>query len=340
MINAFLSIIVPCFNEQEVLPEFYRRMSAVCKTVGKPYEIVFVNDGSSDRTWSTIRQWADQDHNVVGVNLSRNHGHQLALTAGLTLAHGQRILIIDADLQDPPELLPAMLEQMDQGADVIYGQRRAREGETYFKLTTARLFYWLIDKLTDTPIPRDTGDFRLISRRVLDVLLKMPEHHRFMRGMVSWVGFHQVPLMYDRDSRVAGQTKYPINKMVRFAIDAITGFSSRPLKLATYLGVLGAMLGVGFFSYSIISWLTGQTVSGWTSLMATITLFGSGHLIVLGVLGEYLARMYVQVKGRPLFIIKDVVCADDRAKIRILATEPTQPIQSTPPRPFKSSGNY
>ncbi len=306
--NPFLSVVVPCFNEQEVLPEFYRRLSEVCRTLNRPYELVFINDGSNDQTWSILCQWAGQDPSVVAAALSRNHGHQLALTSGLTLARGQRVLIIDADLQDPPELLPAMLDHMDRGADVVYGQRRTRDGETRFKLATARLFYWLIDKLTDTPIPPNTGDFRLINRRVLDVLLKMPEHHRFMRGMVSWVGFEQVPLPYDRDARFAGETKYPVQKMVRFALDAITGFSFKPLRLATWLGILGTLFGFALIGYAIISWFSGRAVSGWTSLMTTIALFSSCQLIVLGVLGEYLARMYVQIQGRPLFMIKEVVC--------------------------------
>jgi dolichol-phosphate mannosyltransferase len=290
-----------------VLPEFYRQVAAVCRSVGEPYEIVLVNDGSGDRTWQLIRGFAESDDHVVGINLSRNHGHQLALTAGLTYARGQRILIIDADLQDPPGLLPVMLRKVDEGADVVYGQRRSREGETTFKLVTARLFYWLINKLAETKIPPDTGDFRLLTRQVLDVLLRMPEHHRFTRGMISWAGFHQVPLLYDRDPRFAGTTKYPMKKMVRFAVDAITGLSSKPLKFATWMGLCGSLLGLGLLGYALISWSLGLTVSGWTSLIAAIALFGSCQLIVLGILGEYLARMYTQIQGRPLFVVKDVV---------------------------------
>jgi dolichol-phosphate mannosyltransferase len=303
----YLSVVAPCFNEEEVLPEFYRQVVTVCRSIGQTYEIVLVNDGSGDTTWRIIQELTQSDCHIVGINLSRNHGHQLALTAGLTYARGKRILVIDADLQDPPGLLPAMLKKIDEGADVVYGQRQKREGETAFKLATASLFYWVFSKLADTKIPQNTGDFRLMTRRVVDVLLKMPEHHRFIRGMVSWVGFTQVPLLYDRDPRYAGKTKFPIEKMARFAADAIIGMSSKPLKLATWLGVFGGIVGLGFLGYTLIAWSMGLAGSGWTGLIGIIALFSSCQLIVLGVLGEYLARMYTQIQGRPLFVVKDVL---------------------------------
>jgi dolichol-phosphate mannosyltransferase len=306
-----LSIVVPCYNEEEVLPELHRRVRDVCTELGRPYEVILVNDGSRDRTWGVLAGLAASDPHVVAVNLSRNHGHQLALMAGLSLCRGARILILDADLQDPPELLPAMLRVMDQErADVVYGQRRSRAGETALKLATASLFYRLIERLADVSIPRDTGDFRLMTRRSLEVLLAMPERHRFTRGMVSWIGFRQVPILYDRQPRLLGTTKYPFRKMFRFALDAITAFSIKPLMLASLGGVASALLAMALGAYSIVAYLRGSTVVGWTSLMTVITFLSSVQLLVLGVIGEYLGRMYEQVKGRPLFIIDQVIRSD------------------------------
>jgi glycosyltransferase involved in cell wall biosynthesis len=306
-----LSVVIPCYNEEEVLPELHRRLAEVCVELGWPYELVLVNDGSRDRTWPILAGLAADDPHLVAVNLSRNHGHQLALLAGLSLCRGERILILDADLQDPPELLPELLRVMDQErADVVYGQRRSRAGETALKLATAALFYRLIERLADVPIPRDTGDFRLMTRRALDVLLAMPERHRFTRGMVSWIGFRQVPILYDRQPRLLGTTKYPFRKMFRFALDAITAFSVKPLVLASLGGVLTSLLALALGAYSIVAYIRGSTVVGWTSLMTVITFLSSIQLLVLGVIGEYLGRMYEQVKGRPLFIIDQVVRSD------------------------------
>jgi polyisoprenyl-phosphate glycosyltransferase len=304
-----LSVVIPCYNEQDVLPELCRRLSDVLGEFEGSYEIVLVNDGSKDRTWPILASMAATDPNVVAVNLSRNHGHQLALTAGLSVCRGERILIIDADLQDPPELLSAMMAKMDGGADVVYGQRRKREGETAVKLITASLFYRVIEKLTDVPIPRDAGDFRLMSRRALDVLLAMPERHRFIRGMVSWIGFRQEPIAYDRHPRFAGVTKYPMRKMIRFALDAITAFSVKPLALASYVGIASGLFALGLLGYSLGSWVGlfgGRLERGWTSLMSVMALLGSVQLIVMGIIGEYLGRMYEQVKGRPLFVIQEI----------------------------------
>ena len=303
-----ISVVAPCYNEQDGLQELNRRVSAVCNDLDPSYELVLVNDGSKDETWPRIVGLASDDPHVVGVNLSRNHGHQLALTAGLSVCRGELILIIDADLQDPPELLPAMIQTMDdRRADVVYGQRRSRVGETSLKLWTATLFYRLIEHLTDVPIPRDTGDFRLMSRRALDVLMAMPEQHRFIRGMVSWIGFRQEPLLYDRQARFVGSTKYPIRKMFRFALDAITAFSIKPLLLASLAGVLTAFFSLGLGAYSVISYFRGSTITGWTSLMAVTTLLFSVQLLVMGVFGEYLGRMYEQIKGRPLFVIERII---------------------------------
>jgi len=303
-----LSVVVPCFNEQENIHALHERLSKACRdAAGESYEIALVNDGSSDRTFELICGLADKDPNVVGVNLSRNHGHQLALSAGLSVCRGARILIIDADLQDPPELLPKMMTAMDHGADVVYGKRTSRLGETAFKRATATLFYRLLTRLTDTTLPVDTGDFRLMSRRALDVLLSMPEQHRFIRGMVSWIGFLQVPVEYERSERYAGETKYTLGKMIRFALDAITGFSTVPLKLATWLGVAMGGLGLCFLIWTIVEWSSGDTIRGWTSMMSIVLILGSVQLLVLGIIGEYLGRLYMQAKGRPLFVISEVV---------------------------------
>jgi polyisoprenyl-phosphate glycosyltransferase len=308
MMRPALSIVVPCFNEEACLPELHRRLSAAAHdAAGAAHEIVFVNDGSRDASWQVMQALAASDPHLVAVNLSRNHGHQLALTAGLDLAMGERILIIDADLQDPPELLPAMMREMDlAGADVVYGVRRSRGGETAFKRGSAKLFYRLLSKATDTEIPVDTGDFRLISRRALDVFLAMPEQARFIRGMVAWLGFRQVPLPYDRDERFAGVTKYPFRKMLRFAFDALTSFSSTPLKLASHAGLLLSLGSVLLVVYIFAGWMTGRAVEGWTSLMLVVVALGAVQMFVLGVMGEYLGRLYSQAKQRPLYIVSDI----------------------------------
>ncbi len=303
-----LSVVIPCYNEAEGLGELRRRVEAVCKEVaGASWEVLLIDDGSQDVTRQIIRDIVKGSPNFVGIFLSRNHGHQLALTAGLTQARGKMILIIDADLQDPPELLPRMMAMMDQGHDVVYGQRSSRKGETAFKRGTAALFYRILNRLTDTNIPVDTGDFRLMSRRALDVLLSMPEQHRFIRGMVSWIGFSQVPLLYDRDERFAGETKYPLSKMLTLTVDALTSFSIVPLRLATWLGLFVASLSVPLFIYIFGSWITGQTVSGWASMTLIVVILGSTQLIVVGIIGEYVGRMYMQSKARPLFILEEVL---------------------------------
>jgi len=301
-----LSVVAPCYNEQDGLEEFYRRVRGVLDGLAQPAEIVLVDDGSSDGTWAVLRRLAEADPSVVLVKLSRNHGHQLALTAGLSICRGRRVLILDADLQDPPELLPQMLAAMDRGADVVYGQRRKRAGEGAFKRGTAFAFYRFVNWLSDTRIPPDTGDFRLLSRRALDALLSMPERHRFLRGMVSWVGFRQEAFLYDRDPRHAGTTKYPLRKMLRLALDAVTSFSTRPLRLATILGGLTGLFGLGLLIYVFVSYLVGRTVGGWTSLLGTVAILGSIQLFILGLQGAYLGRLYEEAKGRPLFIIESI----------------------------------
>jgi glycosyltransferase involved in cell wall biosynthesis len=302
-----LSVVVPCYNEAAVLPAFYDRMRAACLATGLSFELVFVNDGSTDGTWEIIRAFSARDASVVGLDLSRNHGHQLALTAGLQHARGLRILIIDADLQDPPELLGEMTKMLDAGADVVFGKRARRDGETWFKRTTAAVFYRLLNTLNDTPIPPDTGDFRLMRRNVLDQLLRLQEQPRFIRGMVSWLGFRQVAIPYNRSQRAAGDSKYPFGKMLRFAFDAITSFSIKPLKLATYLGLGAGFIALILAFYSVFEWFSGHTLPGWTSLIVVVLLLGSAQLFVLGIIGEYLGRLTMQAKNRPLFIVREIV---------------------------------
>jgi dolichol-phosphate mannosyltransferase len=303
-----LSIVVPCFNEAAGLPELQRRLEAVCRRqVGDKYEIVLVNDGSGDDTWGQVTAMAMRNPNIVGVNLSRNVGHQLALTAGLSMSRGDRVLILDADLQDPPELLQDMMAAMDRGADVVYGQRVRRDGDGAFKRGSAFLFYRLLSWFSEVDIPKDTGDFRLMSRKVVDALNRMPEQHRFIRGMVAWLGFRQVPLPYAREPRFAGRTHYPLRKMARFATDAITGFSISPLRLSSFLALLCFLLTGVLTIYAVYAWLVMSVVRGWTSLLVVFLMFTGVQLLVLGVIGEYVGRTYVEAKRRPLFIVSEVV---------------------------------
>ena len=308
MIRPALSIVVPCYNEAACLDVLHTRISAAARAVvGDDHELVLVNDGSRDQSWAVMERLAAADPRLVAINLSRNHGHQLALTAGLDLCAGERILIIDADLQDPPELLGDMIATMEaEGADVVYAVRRKREGETFFKKLTAAAFYRVLDRVTDTPIPLDTGDFRLMSRRALDALLSLPEQARFIRGMVAWVGFRQVPFPYDRDERLAGESKYPLGKMIRFALDAVTGFSTAPLRLASHMGLVLTGLSLLLFAYIAIGWISGSAVQGWTSTMLVVVFLGAVQMFVLGMIGEYLGRLYVESKRRPLYLVADV----------------------------------
>jgi glycosyltransferase involved in cell wall biosynthesis len=309
-----LSVAAPCYNEAAGLREFHRRMTQACMAaVGESYEIVLVDDGSQDATWTEIEGLAAIDRHVIAIRLARNYGHQIALTAGLQNCAGERVLIIDADLQDPPELLLEMMRKMDEGADVIFGQRRRRRGETRFKTLTAAVFYRVLQRLVDIEIPVDAGDFRLMTRRAINVLNGMPEQYRFIRGMVSWIGLRQVPLLYDRDPRFAGETGYSLSKMVRFALDAVTGFSVLPLRLASYLGLIMGIVSLAMLTYALGSWAFGQVVPGWTSVTAIVLVIGSAQLFVLGIFGEYLGRLYMEAKRRPLFVI-DKLCTSATAE--------------------------
>lgn len=306
-----LTIVAPCYNEEESVAEFVRRMSAAAEAVVGPkdYELILVNDGSRDNTWRCISALTQQYSCILGVNLSRNHGHQLAVTAGLSLARGDRVLVIDADLQDPPELLPDLMSRMDDGYDVVYGRRRSRASESRFKLTTAKVFYRLLGSLSDVEIPHDTGDFRLMSRRIVARLNAMPEHDRFLRGMVAWLGGAQTELLYDRDPRYAGQTGYTLRKMVSLAVNGVTGFSTAPLRFAVVLAGVGMLMALGIVAYALISLVLGRVERGWTSLALINVFFGISQLGCLAIIGAYLGRTYMQVKGRPLYMIDDVISA-------------------------------
>lgn len=303
-----LSVVIPCYNEEGCLETLHARVSAAARAAaGEAYEIVLINDGSRDASWSVMQRLSAADPHLVAINLSRNHGHQLALTAGLDLCAGEQILIIDADLQDPPELLTEMRATMAaEGADVVYAVRRKREGETFFKKVTAAAFYRALDHITDTPIPLDTGDFRLMTRRALDAFLSLPEQARFIRGMVAWIGFRQVPFVYDRAERLAGESKYPLAKMIRFALDAITGFSTAPLRFASHVGLALTGASALLVLYIAVGWLLGNAIPGWTSLMLVVVVLGAVQMFVLGMIGEYLGRLYVESKRRPLYLIADI----------------------------------
>jgi glycosyltransferase involved in cell wall biosynthesis len=288
---SLISVVIPLYNEEGNVPELMRRISEVCERIrrgGDDYEIVAVNDGSQDGTLAALRAELRGQPRLVIIDLSRNFGHQIAATAGIENARGDAVILMDGDLQDPPELLEAFLAKWREGYDVVFATRRARKGESFFKKTSAQLFYRLIRRLTNVSIPVDTGDFRLMSRRVVDALAQSPEKRRFLRGLVAWVGFRQVGIEYDRDPRFTGETKYPFSKMLRFAIDGITSFSEIPLRFATYLGFI---VSGGAFVYAIV---------------VALLFLGGVQLISLGIAGEYLGRIYDQVKARPLYLVSSV----------------------------------
>ncbi len=313
--SPVVSIVAPVYNEETILPELYRRLTAVMDGAGGSYELVLVNDGSQDQSLDVMRDLHAQDPRVKVVNFSRNFGHQVAITAGTDYARGDAVVIIDADLQDPPEVILDMLKRWREGYDVVYAVRAEREGETWFKEFTASVFYRLIARITNVDIPMDTGDFRLMDRRVVDAVKRMREQHRFMRGMSSWVGFRQTGVEYVRRQRYAGETKYPFRKMLKFAIDGITSFSYLPLQLATYFGFFIAGLSLVGIVVTIILRLSGSTAFfGQASTLVSVLFLGGVQLIFLGIIGEYLGRIYDEVKGRPLYIVADALGFDDEQR--------------------------
>jgi len=299
--------VVPAYNEQEVLPEFYRRTAAVLHGLGLPYEIVFVNDGSTDTTLNVMRALHDADSNVCVVDLSRNFGKEIALTAGIDQCRGDLVVVIDADLQDPPEMIPEFIAGWREGFDIVYAVRTKREGESWLKRTTAAAFYRVMQSVTRVKIPKDTGDFRLMSRRSTEALKKLREHHRFMKGLFAWVGFAAKPVYYTRDARFAGQTKWNYWKLWNLALEGFTSFTIAPLKIATYLGLSVALVAFIYAVYIIYKTIAfGDPVQGYPSLMVVILFLGAVQLISTGLIGEYLGRVFNEVKQRPLYFLNEV----------------------------------
>lgn len=306
MYDKKISVVVPCFNEEEVLRETHARLLGVMTKVGMPFELVYVDDGSHDGTWEILESFSRSDYRTKAIRLSRNFGHQLAVTAGLDRATGDAVVLIDADLQDPPELIEQMVRRWREGYEVVYGQRTDRQGESAFKLFTAKLFYRMINWLSSVEIPLDTGDFRLMDRKVVRATNSMRELDRFIRGMVSWVGFRQIALPYRRAPRQAGETKYPLFKMVRFALDAVVSFSLVPLRLATLMGFFAAGLSLAGIIYALAVRVgTGDWVTGWASLFVGVLFLGGVQLICLGIMGEYVGRIYREIKQRPLYLVSE-----------------------------------
>jgi len=307
------SIVAPIFNEVETLPYFYERVIAVMQGLGEPFEIILIDDGSTDGSATVLRTFYRRDHRVRVITFSRNFGHQIAISAGLDYARGQAVVIIDSDLQDPPEVIARLVERWKDGAEVVYAQRAQRMGETRFKLWTASLFYRLIHGITAINIPHNTGDFRLLDRKVVEALVSMREQHRFMRGLSTWVGFRQEAVPYERQERFAGSTKYPLHKMIRFAMDAITSFSHVPLQLATSFGFVlagGSLVGIVI---AILLRLVTHAIIGQASTLILVLFLGGVQLIFLGIIGEYLGRIYDEVRARPLYVVREVLETEERA---------------------------
>lgn len=302
-----LSFVIPCRDEGAGLIELHRRISAAARDCTDSFEIVLVDDGSADETWQVMQKLVAERPEIVAAKLSRGFGQQAALAAGLSLARGNRVLTLDADLQDPPELLSGLLALMNAGADIVHARRRSRRGESLLKRATAALFYRLINGLSDTPVERDCGEFRLYSRRTVDALSSLHERHRLLRGLAGWVGFPQAVLEYDRPPRAEGRSKFPLPAMVRLATDAFTGFSIRPLRLATLFAALCSLTAVGFAAYGAASWALGTVPSGWPFALALLSFYSALQLLSIGIAGEYLGRLYEQSLGRPLFIVEEVV---------------------------------
>ena len=308
MTNPVYSVVIPAFNEQEVINETYKRLTNVMKGMGEPYELIFINDGSKDTTAQIVAGFCENDPSVRLINFTRNFGHMAAISAGMENARGDGIFIIDADLQDPPEIFPEMAVKWKEGYHVIYGKRIKRKGESVFKKWSASIFYRFLRRMTSVDLPSDTGEFRLIDRKVCDTVNRLPEKNRYIRGLVSWVGFKQVPVEYEREKRFAGVTKYPLRKMINFAMDAITSFSYKPLKLATTLGFSISLLSFFYILYVIYERIfTDRTITGWASTIAAILFTQGIVLMILGLMGEYIGRIYTEIQNRPNYIIQEIV---------------------------------
>ena len=306
-----ISVVIPMYYEEEVVDICYKRVVNNLKKLSDKYnyEIIFINDGSKDSTLEILKKIASNDDNVKIISFSRNFGHQAAVTAGIRNVTGDAVIIMDADLQDPPELFEGMIEKWEEGYEVVYGKRKTREGESIFKLLTARMFYNTLNKLSEIEIPKDTGDFRLVDRKVIDVIATLPEHNKFLRGLFSWVGFNQYAYEYNRVNRVAGKTKYPFKKMFKLATDGILSFSVKPLKIVGAIGIFSVIVSIIILIYSIVSYMfkLNSLTPGWTSIMCTMTFIGGIILISLWMIGEYIARIYEESLGRPEYIIDELI---------------------------------
>ena len=312
-----ISVIIPMYYEEEVAQECYKRMTEILSKIeGYEYELICVNDGSKDKTLPILEEIAKNDSKVKVISFARNFGHQCAVTAGLKYVTGDCAVIIDADLQDPPELIPEMLKLWEEGNEVIYGKRKTRDGESVFKLLTAKMFYKTLNALSDVEIPKDTGDFRLVDRKVVDIMNAMPEHNKFLRGLWGWIGFKQIPFEYERKERFAGKTKYPLKKMLKLASDGIIGFSTKPLKLVGALGMLAIFISIVILIYSLVSYIFGlnQLTAGWTSIMVTVTFLGGVQLLSIWIMSEYVGRIYDESKARPQYIIEKTINIEDTEK--------------------------
>ena len=305
-----ISIVIPMYNEKDVVEECLKKMTEIMKNINNyDYEIVCINDGSKDNTLELLKEAAHKDDHIKVLSFSRNFGHQAAVTAGIGNVTGDAVVIIDADLQDPPELIPEMLKLWEDGYEVIYGKRKVREGESPFKLITAKVFYKVLDSLSDVEIPKDTGDFRLVDRKVVDVINSLPEHNKFLRGLFSWVGYKQIPYEYERKARFAGETKYPLKKMLKLASDGIISFSTKPLKLVGGIGAVSILISFILLVYAIISYIfqLNDLSAGWTSLMVGMTFFAGVQLLSLWLIAEYIGRIYDEAKQRPQYIIDEKI---------------------------------
>lgn len=316
VVRPTLSLVIPIFNEEETIPELHERLTAFLGALGETWEVIFVDDGSSDLSLSQLQGLAEKEARYRLISLGRNFGHQIAITAGVDYAEGEAVVVMDADLQDPPEVVAKMMAKFREGYDVVYGVRTKRLGESFFKKFTAKVFYRLLRLLLGFEIPADTGDFRLMSRQVVLTLRTLRERHRFIRGMVAWVGFRETRVSFERQKRFAGETKYPLSKMVRFALDGITSFSIVPVRLATWLGVLAGLVAMGIGVWAVVEKLTGgYVVLGWTTIMMLIAASSSAQLLMIGILGEYLGRIYEEVKRRPLYTIQQAVNVQQRGTL-------------------------